>query len=46
MAIDPFLDRVFKDPKVKYHLDLFTQREKNRLQRKAEALIESAVAHG
>jgi hypothetical protein len=45
MAIDPFLDRVFKDPRVKYHLDLFTQREKNRLQRKVEALIESEAAH-
>jgi type I restriction enzyme M protein len=31
MAIEQFLDRVFKDPKIKYHLDLFTQ-EKKRLQ--------------
>jgi hypothetical protein len=46
MAIDPFLDRVFKGPKVKYYLDLFTQREKSRLQRKAEALIESEAARG
>jgi hypothetical protein len=26
------LDRVFKDPKTKYHLGLFTKQEKNRLQ--------------
>jgi hypothetical protein len=45
MTIDPFLDRVFKDPEIKYHLDLFIQREKNRLQRKVEALIESEAAH-
>ena len=32
MAIEQFLDRVFKDPKVKYYLDLFTRQEKNRLQ--------------
>ena len=31
MAIEQFLDRVFKDPKIKYRLDLFTQ-EKKRLQ--------------
>jgi hypothetical protein len=46
MAIDPFPDRVFKGLKVKYHLDLFTRREKNRLQRKVEALIESEAARG
>jgi type I restriction enzyme M protein len=32
MTTQQFLDRVFKDPKVKHHLDLFTQHEKNRLQ--------------
>lgn len=26
------LDRVFKDPKTKHHLDLFTKQEQNRLQ--------------
>ncbi|WP_420631678.1 hypothetical protein [Candidatus Leptofilum sp.] len=29
---DQLLDRIFRDPKVKYKLDLFTTQEKKRLQ--------------
>ena len=32
ISTQQLLDRVFKDPKTKYHLDLFTRQEKNRLQ--------------
>jgi type I restriction enzyme M protein len=32
VSTQQLLDRVFKDPKTKYHLDLFTKQEQNRLQ--------------
>jgi len=32
VSTQQLLDRVFRDPKTKYHLDLFTRQEQNRLQ--------------